>query len=128
MSVPITAFYAGILALIFMALAINVTRHRAKLRVSIGDGGNPEMLRMIRLHGNAAEYIPFAVLLMALYELNGGWHSALHIVGVALIVGRLVQSWGMWGTEVPGLGRRMGQGMTWLSILGLALLNLSKLA
>jgi len=127
MSVPITALYAGILALIFMALAINVTRHRAKLRVSIGDGGNPEMLRMIRLHGNAAEYIPFAVLLMALYELNGGWHIALHIVGIALIVGRLVQSWGMWGTEVPGLGRRMGQGLTWLSILALALLNLSKL-
>ena len=127
MSVSITAFYAGILALIFVALAINVTRHRAKLHVSIGDGGNPEMLRMIRLHGNAAEYIPFAVLLMALYELNGGWHIALHIVGIALIVGRLVQSWGMWGTEVPGLGRRMGQGLTWLSILALALLNLSKL-
>jgi len=127
MSVSITAFYAGILALIFVALAINVTRHRVKLRVSIGDGGNPEMLRMIRLHGNAAEYIPFAVLLMALYELNGGWHIALHIVGIALIVGRLVQTWGMWGTEVPGLGRRMGQGLTWLSILALALLNLSKL-
>ena len=127
MSVSITAFYAGILALIFVALAINVTRHRAKLHVSIGDGGNPEMLRMIRLHGNAAEYIPFAVLLMALYELNGGWHIALHIVGIALIVGRLVQTWGMWGTEVPGLGRRMGQGLTWLSILALALLNLSKL-
>jgi len=127
MSVSITAFYAGILALIFVALAINVTRHRAKLHVSIGDGGNPKMLRMIRLHGNAAEYIPFAVLLMALYELNGGWHIALHIVGIALIVGRLVQTWGMWGTEVPGLGRRMGQGLTWLSILALALLNLSKL-
>ena len=127
MSVSITAFYAGILALIFVALAINVTRHRVKLRVSIGDGGNPKMLRMIRLHGNAAEYIPFAVLLMALYELDGGWHIALHIVGIALIVGRLVQSWGMWGTEVPGLGRRMGQGLTWLSILALALLNLSKL-
>jgi hypothetical protein len=127
MSVSITALYAGILALIFVALAVNVTRHRVKLRVSIGDGGNPEMLRMIRLHGNAAEYIPFAVVLMALYELNGGWPVALHIVGIALIVGRLVQSWGMWGTEVPGLGRQMGQSLTWLSILALALLNLSKL-
>jgi uncharacterized membrane protein YecN with MAPEG domain len=127
MSVSITALYAGILALIFVALGINVTRHRVKLRVSIGDGGNPEMLRMIRVHANAAEYIPFAVVLMALYELNGGWHLALHIIGIALIVGRALQSWNMWTTEKAGLGRQMGQSLTWLSIIALALLNLSKL-
>ena len=88
MSVSITALYAGILALIFVALAINVTRHRVKLRVALGDGGNPEMLRMIRLHANAVEYIPLALVLMALYELNGGWHVALHIIGIVLIVAR----------------------------------------
>jgi hypothetical protein len=126
MSVSITALYAGILALIFVALAINVTRHRVKLRVALGDGGNPQMLRMIRLHANAAEYIPFAVVLMALYELNGGWHTALHVIGIVLIVARLLQSWNMWTTENAGFGRRAGQGLTWLSILALALLNLSK--
>ena len=72
MSVSITALYAGILALIVIALAINVTVHRVKLRVPLGDGGNAEMRRMIRLHGNAAEYIPLAMLLMLIYELNGG--------------------------------------------------------
>jgi uncharacterized membrane protein YecN with MAPEG domain len=126
MSVSITALYAGILALIFVALGINVTRHRVKLRVALGDGGNPEMLRMIRLHGNAAEYIPFAVVLMALYEINGGWHTALHVIGIVLIVARVLQSWNMWTTENAGFGRRTGQGLTWLSILALALLNLSK--
>jgi hypothetical protein len=126
MSVAITALYAGILALIFVALAVNVTRHRVKFRVSLGDGGNPELLRMIRVHGNAAENIPFAVLLMALYELDGGGHLALHVIGIALIVGRVLQSWNMWSTEIAGLGRRTGQGLTWLSIIALALLNLSK--
>ena len=126
MSVSITALYAGILALIFVALGINVTRHRVKRRVALGDGGNPEMLRMIRLHGNAAEYIPFAVVLMALYEINGGWHTALHVIGIVLIVARVLQSWNMWTTENAGFGRRTGQGLTWLSILALALLNLSK--
>ena len=86
MSVSITALYAGILALMVVALAINVTLHRVKLRVPLGDGGNPEMLRMIRLHGNAAEYIPLALVLMALYEIDGGWHTPLHVVGVALVV------------------------------------------
>ena len=49
MPLSITALYAGILALILIALAINVTVHRVKLRVPLGDGGNAEMRRMIRL-------------------------------------------------------------------------------
>ena len=128
MSIPITALYAGILALIVLALGINVTAHRAKLRVPMGDGGNPRMLRMIRLHGNAVEYIPLAVVLMLVYELNGGWHGALHIVGVALVAGRLLQTWGMWATDKPTFGRRAGQTLTWLSIAALAVLNLWKIA
>ncbi|MGH9807564.1 MAG: MAPEG family protein, partial [Terriglobia bacterium] len=100
--------------------------HRVKLRVALGDGGNPEMLRMIRLHANAAEYIPLALLLMALYELNSGWHMPLHIIGIVLIVARLLQTWNMWSTENAGFGRRAGQGLTWLSIAALALLNLSR--
>ena len=74
MTLSITALYAGILALIVVALAVNVTVHRVKLRVPLGDGGNPDMLRMIRLHGNAVEYLPLALVLMAVYEINGGWH------------------------------------------------------
>jgi uncharacterized protein len=127
MLASITALYAGILSLIIVALAINVTVHRVKLAVPMGDGGNPQMLRMIRLHGNAAEYLPLALVLMGIYEINGGWHWALHAAGIALIVGRILQSWTMWGTELPGFGRRAGQSLTWLAIAALALLNLAKL-
>ena len=123
MPIAITALYAGILALMVVALAVNVTMHRVKLRVPLGDGGNAEMLRMIRLHGNAIEYIPLALVLMAIYELNGGWH----IAGIAMVAARLIQTAGMWSTEVAGTGRRVGQSLTWLSLIGLALLNLSKL-
>ena len=59
MTLPITACTRD-LALIVRGAAVNVTVHRVKLRVPLGDGGNAQMLRMIRLHGNAAEYIPFA--------------------------------------------------------------------
>ena len=126
MSVSITALYAGILGLIVIALAINVTAHRVKLRVPLGDGGNAQMRRMIRLHGNAAEYIPFAVLLMAIYELNGGGHMGLHIVGSALVAGRVLQTWGMWATDMTNIGRQIGQSLTWLSLISLAVLNLWK--
>ena len=127
MPLSLTALYAAILALIILALAINVTMHRVKLRVPLGDGGNPAMLRMIRLHGNAIEYLPLAIVLMAIYELNGGWRPALHIIGIALIAGRLIQTAAMWGTEMPRAGRGIGQVLTWGSIGVLALLNLWKL-
>lgn len=126
MPLSITALYAGILALIVLALAINVTVHRVKLQVSLGDGSKPQMLRMIRLHGNAAEYIPLALLLMAIYELNGGWPMALHIVGIALVASRVVQTGGMWATDMPNIGRQIGQSLTWLSLAALAALNLWK--
>ncbi len=126
MSVAITALYAAILGLIVIALAINVTVHRVKLQVPLGDGGHAQMRRMIRLHGNAAEYIPLALVLMAIYELNGGWHLGLHIVGIALVAGRLLQTWGMWTTDMPNIGRQIGQSLTWLSLVALAVLNLWK--
>ena len=126
MTLSITAIYAAILALIILALGVNVTMHRVKLRISRGDGGNPQMLRMIRLHANAIEYVPIAVVLMAIYEVNGGWHWALHIVGIALVAGRLIQTAGMWTTDVAGAGRKVGQSLTTLSIAALAVLNLAK--
>jgi uncharacterized membrane protein YecN with MAPEG domain len=123
MPVAVTALYTSVLALLILALAINVTRHRAKLKVGLGDGGNPQMLRMIRLHANAIEYGP-----MGVYELDGGPRLALHIAGIALVVGRVLHSWGMWSTETPTFGRVAGQSLTWLTIAILALLNLWQVA
>ncbi|HEY8099394.1 MAG TPA: MAPEG family protein [Burkholderiaceae bacterium] len=123
MPVPITAMYAAILAIILTALAINVTVHRAKLDVPIGQSDNPLMLRMIRIHGNAAEYIPITLLLMLVYEINGGNHIALHGLGLALVAARLLHVWGMWHSTKPTFGRIVGPTVTWLVILALAILN-----
>lgn len=127
MQASLTALYGAILALLIVALGINVTVHRVKLSIPLGDGGNPQMLRMIRLHGNAIEYVPLGLVLMLAYEINSGSSLALHIAGIALITGRLVQTWGMWGTEVPGPARGTGQTLTWLAIAGLAVLILWQL-
>ena len=128
MSVHITALYAGVLALLLIALAINVTVNRNKLKVSLGDGGNAQMLRMTRLHGNAVEYLPIGVVLMALYELDGGIALALHVAGIALIVGRVLYVLGMWSTAEAGFGRIAGMSLTWLTIAALAVLNLWQVA
>lgn len=120
----ITALYAAILAIIIVALGINVTVYRTKLQVSLGDGGKPEMLRMVRMHGNAVEYVPLALALMLIYEINGGFHWLLHGVGIALVIGRLLQTWGMWTSDIPGFGRGAGQTLTWLSVAVLAAANI----
>ncbi len=65
---------------------------------------------------------------MAIYESNGGWHTALHAAGIALIAARILQSWNMWSTNIAGFGRISGQSLTWLTIVALALLNLAKIA
>jgi uncharacterized membrane protein YecN with MAPEG domain len=64
---------------------------------------------------------------MLIYEINGGWHTALHVIGIALVAGRVLQSWGMWRTPNTNLGRQAGQSLTWLSLAALALLDLSRL-
>ena len=54
-SFPITALYALPLAVIFLALFMNVTMRRANLNQSIGDGGDADLHERIRKHGNFVE-------------------------------------------------------------------------
>jgi len=124
MPVAITAIYASISALLLIALAINVTVHRNKLGVLFGDGGKPQMIRMLRVHGNSAEYIPIGVILMGLYELDHGLPVALHVTGIALIVSRLIYIGGIWNADGVTAGRGIGIVLTWATIIALAVLNL----
>jgi uncharacterized membrane protein YecN with MAPEG domain len=124
MPVAITAVYAALLALLLTALAINVTVQRNKQGVLFGDGGKPAMMRAMRMHGNSVEYMPIGVLLMGLYELDHGVSWVLHAIGIALIVGRLIYVAGIRNAEGPSAGRAIGVGLTWLTIIVVAALNL----
>ena len=53
MTVPfIVPAHAGILALIYVILALRVTRLRGLARVGIGSGGDAQFERAIRAHAN----------------------------------------------------------------------------
>jgi hypothetical protein len=92
---PITAFYAGLLAPLFIVLAVMVIRARRGAGVSIGDGGNTLLLRRMRVHANFAEYVPFALLLMALAESLGASRWLLHASGIVLVAARMVHAAGV---------------------------------
>ena len=65
--------YAALLALFFVALSIRTLRLRRELRIAVGDGGNPAMLRAMRVHANFAEYVPLGLILLPMNSMNGNW-------------------------------------------------------
>ena len=95
MPVPITALYAAIQAVISIVLGFGVGPMRGKLGISVGDGGNPDLLLAMRKHGNWTEHVPFALLLLALLELNGGGVILLHGLGAGLVVARIAHPLGL---------------------------------
>ena len=92
---PITGLYASLLTPLFLLLAIRVIRARRGARVAVGDGGNALLMRRMRVHANFAEYVPIALILMALAESLGTTPWLLHGLGVALVGGRLAHAYGM---------------------------------
>lgn len=120
MLTPITAFYAALLTVLFVALGLQVVRVRVRERVALGDGNNPAVLGAIRVHGNAAENIPLVLLLMLLLELNGGSEVALHAYGATLLAGRLMHAWGLSRRRTVNRWRQAGVVLTWMTALGLA--------
>ena len=122
--VPVTAIYVGINAIILMALGAMVTARRAKLKIDYGDGGNELLIKAIRAHGNATEYVPTALILLAVLELLVAPLWLLHALGIALTVGRLAHAQGMYQSLGVSPGRFVGATLTWLVLLvgGLACL------
>lgn len=90
MLLAVTSFYAGLMALWIMGLGFEVSRRRRRHDVSYGDGGVPELVQAIRAHANACEYIPIALIVMALSEGMGAPPLLLHVAGAMLVVGRVM--------------------------------------
>lgn len=106
----VTPLYAGILAFLFLALSIRVIGVRG--RVSLGDGGDPLVLRRMRGHANFAEYVPLILVMMAMLELGHASIYLLHGLGVALVVARLLHGYALSFTQKFKFGRFWGTALT----------------
>ena len=123
MTLPvITAFYAGVLALILVGLAMRVIRIRRGKRIGIGDGNDDNLARRIRAHANFTEYVPIALVMMLLIELAGYPAWTLHALGLALIVGRGVHAWSLPAQSLTG--RTIGMVLTFAVLISGALMCL----
>ena len=118
----ITGFYAGLLAILYIVLIINVIRKRMKFQIGIGDQNNHVLAKAIRVHANFAEHVPFAILLMALCDYNQTNAVYLHIMGVTLVIARIAHAYGLSKTSVRSIGRSIGVLGTMAVILFAAIL------
>jgi len=123
---PVTSLYAGLLALYFVWLATRVVKARRVHRVPLG---TPHRLveRAARAHGNFAEYVPFALLLMALCEINGLPDWALHVLGTVLVAGRVLHALGISREPENFRWRVLGMSLTFtmIGVAAAALLGLA---
>lgn len=104
----ITALYAGLLGLVSLWLSFGAGSLRGKTGISIGDGGNPELLLAMRKHANFVEYAPLFLILLALLEVNDVPAMALHAMGGLFVVARLCHGVGLKADTVAGMGRLIG--------------------
>lgn len=119
-----TAIYASVFALFYLGLAYNVIRHRWRARVVIGDGGDAGLIRAIRVHANAAEYVPLALLLIGMYELNSGNITLVNGLAISLLIARVLHLMGLGRTSGRSKGRYYGTLITWIVIAAVSIGNI----
>lgn len=112
MQLPITALFAGLLAIFALVLSARAGSYRGKTGVSIlyGDPVNWELAQRVRAHQNFLEYVPIVLILMGVSELNGASATALYAIGTLLIVARIAHAVGLRHDNMAHIGRLIGAG------------------
>ena len=112
----ITPIYIALLGLLFIFFTLRAGLYRVQSNIFIGTGDDPEMLRRIRGQGNFIETVPIALLLFVAMELLGAKDMWLHILSIALVLGRICHYLAI--TELgPSVLRPIGMSTTLMSSL-----------
>jgi uncharacterized protein len=89
-TLPITSLYAAALGLLLIPFTIRVGLRRVHTRIFAGHGDDEVLHRRVRAHANFLEYVPLAVILIALTEFRGAPAILVHTLGALLVVSRTV--------------------------------------
>lgn len=120
---PVTSIIAALAALLYIALAMRVIGVRRSDKVSLGDAANKTLETRIRQNGNFNEYVPLALILMAIAELQNAPRLLLIVLGLAILGGRLAHVYGLENMH-NAVGRKLrtyGMLSTFLSLVVLSL-------
>jgi uncharacterized membrane protein YecN with MAPEG domain len=112
MVVVITPLYAGLLAVLLVALSVHTIRERRRAQAALGDRGAPLLKRAVRAHGNFTEYVPLSLLMLLMIELTQHPLWLLHALGLGLLIGRASHAFGITRAEENFRWRIFGMFMT----------------
>ncbi|MGD2129218.1 MAG: MAPEG family protein [Lysobacterales bacterium] len=116
--VSVVAVYAALNGLLLLALSYNVGRHRARTdSLEPGAIGDEMLVRAIRAHGNASEYMPLAIVMLLILALLSAPALLLHGLGSVFTLGRVFQAAGMVRSKHPNAVRFTGNLFTGLVYL-----------
>jgi hypothetical protein len=116
--VHVTAFYTALALLWMLYLSLEVVRLRWRHGVGLGDGGQPDLQAAVRIHANAAEYLPLGLVMLLVLELMAARLWVLHALGLALLVGRVAHCIGLRTRSGASLGRSVGMALSFAAFLG----------
>ncbi len=120
----ITAFYASIIGLLLIYLSVRIISQRLNKRIGIGDNGDTDIARAIRVQANMVEYAPIALLLLFFCEINGTDARIIHGFGILLVVARFAHAVGLGKSAGTSRPRVLGTLGTFLVISILSIVNI----
>lgn len=120
----ITLIFASLLALLLLGIVVPIVRRRISQRVGIGTGGDKQLARAIRVHGNFIEYVPMALLMLLLLELSGLAATWLWTFGGVLLAARILHAYGLSRSAGTSPGRGLGAALTFVVIAVMAVTGL----
>lgn len=112
----VTPLYTALLAFWLLVLSLRVIQQRRAARVSLGAGGNTKLERAIRGQANFVEYVPLALLMLLILEQSRFSIYLLHLLGLALLIGRLLHGYAFAFTAHSRFGRSVGTALTYAVI------------
>lgn len=106
------ALYTGLLTFVLLWLGFHVSQKRRRLRISIGDAGNPEMLRAMRGQANFVENAPMAVIILYGMAFFDAPVLLIHFLGALLVIGRILHAMHFTRDDAPVWQRASGAALT----------------
>jgi len=106
-TLPITAITASVLGLLLIPLSVLVGATRARKQIWFLDGSDDVLLRRMRAQGNFVEYVPIALILIALVELGGAQAGFVAGLGGLLVAARVTHAASILRGP-QGIGRGIG--------------------
>lgn len=116
-------YVAAVLALLLIALSLNVSRLRMRNQVAFGDGGKPDLVKAMRADGNSLEQSLLFIVLLYLGEASGQIGGPLTAaLGFAFVMLRLLYCAGLFARLL--VLRQVSHALTMLVLLAVTLLLL----